>query len=106
LLWGAIPFLAVAGAGDAISVIARGTIVQLATPDAYRGRVNALDFVVGAGGPQLGNIRAGLVAAASSGSESLILGGLAASLGTILIAIFTPTLRRYRLDDDPVPATA
>jgi MFS family permease len=107
-LWGAIPFLAIAGAGDAVSVIARGTIVQLATPDAYRGRVNALDFVVGAGGPQLGNIRGSLVAAASSGAESLILGGLAASVGTILIAIFTPTLRRYRLDlgpePEPVPA--
>jgi MFS family permease len=96
-LWIAIPFLALAGAGDSVSVIARGTIVQLVTPDSYRGRVNALDFVVGAGGPQLGNIRAGLVAAATSGSESMMLGGIAASLGTILIAVFTPTLRRYRL---------
>jgi MFS family permease len=102
-LWGAIPFLAIAGAGDAVSVIARGTIVQLATPDAYRGRVNALDFVVGAGGPQLGNIRASLVAAASSGAESMILGGIAASVGTILIAIFTPSLRRYRVDPEPTP---
>jgi MFS family permease len=103
VLWGAIPFLAIAGAGDAVSVIARGTIVQLATPDAYRGRVNALDFVVGAGGPQLGNIRASLVAAASSGAESMILGGIAASVGTILIAIFTPSLRRYRVDPEPTP---
>jgi MFS family permease len=95
-LWVAIPFLAVAGAGDAMSVVARVRIVQLATPDAYRGRVNALDFVVGAGGPQLGNIRASLVAAASSGAESMIVGGIAASVGTILIAIFTPSLRRYR----------
>jgi MFS family permease len=97
VLWGAIPFIAIAGAGDAMSVIARGTIVQLATQDAYRGRVNALDFVVGAGGPQLGNIRASLVAAASSGAESMVLGGVTASIGTILIAIFTPSLRRYRL---------
>ena len=103
VLWAAIPFLAVAGAGDAVSVIARGTIVQLATPDAYRGRVNALDFVVGAGGPQLGNVRASLVAAASSGAESMILGGIAASVGTILIAVFTPSLRRYRVERDPEP---
>ena len=74
--------------------------------DAYRGRVNALDFVVGAGGPQLGNIRAGLVASVSSGSESMILGGLAAAIGTVLIAVFTPQLRRYRLGDDPVRARA
>jgi MFS family permease len=105
-LWGAIPFLALAGAGDAISVIARGTIVQLATSDTYRGRVNALDFVVGAGGPQLGNIRASLVAANTSGAESLILGGVAASIGTILIAIFTPSLRNYRVGEEPVAAPA
>jgi MFS family permease len=101
LLWLAIPFLAIAGAGDAMSVIARGAIVQRVTPDAYRGRVNALDFVVGAGGPQLGNIRAGLVASATSGSESMIIGGVAATLGTLLIAVFTPSLRRYRMDADP-----
>lgn len=108
VIWIAIPFLAVAGAADAISVIARGTIVQHVTPDAYRGRVNALDFVVGAGGPQVGNIRAGLVAAVTSGSESMIIGGIAAGVGTLLIAVFTPSLRRYRFDPDeavkPVPA--
>jgi MFS family permease len=97
----AIPFLALAGAADAISVIARGTIVQHITPDAYRGRVNALDFVVGAAGPQVGNIRAGLVAAATSGSESMIVGGIAAAIGTALIAIFTPALRHYRLESEP-----
>lgn len=84
-----------------MSVIARGTIVQHVTPDVFRGRVNALDFVVGAGGPQLGNIRAGLVASVTSGAESLILGGAAATLGTLLIAVFTPQLRRYRLETAP-----
>jgi MFS family permease len=106
LIWLAIPFLAIAGAADSMSVIARGTIVQRVTPDSYRGRVNALDFVVGAGGPQLGNIRAGLVASVSSGSESVIVGGVAAAIGTILLAVFTPQLRRYRLEPDPIPADA
>jgi MFS family permease len=106
VLWIAIPFLAIAGAGDSVSVIARGTIVQRVTPDAYRGRVNALDFVVGAGGPQLGNIRAGLVASVSSGSESMIFGGVAAAVGTVLIAVLTPQLRRYRLEPEPAATGA
>jgi MFS family permease len=97
-LWIAIPCLAIAGAGDTVSVIARGTIVQRVTPDAYRGRVNALDFVVGGGGPQLGNIRAGLVASVSSGAESVVIGGISAAIGTVLIAALTPQLRRYRLE--------
>ena len=100
-LWLAIACLAIAGAGDSLSVIARGTIVLRVTPDAFRGRVNALDYVVGAGGPQLGNVRAGLVASVTSGGESVLVGGIAAALGTILIAVFTPQLRRYRLQPAP-----
>jgi MFS family permease len=102
-IWLAIPCLAVAGAGDSMSVIARGTIVQHVTPDVYRGRVNALNFVVGAGGPQLGNVRASLVASVSTGAESLVLGGLCAAIGTVLIATVTPQLRRYRLEPAPSP---
>jgi MFS family permease len=108
VVWIAVPFLAVAGAADAVNVIARGTIVQKVTPDALRGRVNALDFVVGAGGPQVGNIRAGFVASVTSGSESMILGGVACVAGAGLIALFIPSLRRYRTDAAPtaVPAAS
>lgn len=53
--------LGVAGAADTWAVISRGTIVQLTTPESYRGRVSAMEHVVGAAGPQLGNFRAGLV---------------------------------------------
>ncbi|MCU1526528.1 MAG: transporter [Frondihabitans sp.] len=102
VLWIAIPCLAIAGASDAVSVIARGTIVQRGTPDEFRGRVNALDYVVGAGGPQIGNIRAGLVAAATSGSTSMVVGGLAAGVGTVLIGILTPSLRRFRQEPEVV----
>jgi MFS family permease len=101
IFWIAIPFLALAGAADSVSVIARGTIVQRVTPDAYRGRVNAVDFVVGGGGPQLGNVRAGLVAAITSGSESMILGGIAAAIGTVVLTLATPSIRRFRLDAQP-----
>ena len=106
VFWIAILFLALAGAADSVSVIARGTIVQRVTPDAYRGRVNAVDFVVGGGGPQLGNVRAGLVAAITSGSESMILGGIAAAIGTVVLTLATPSIRRFRLDPQPEPVDA
>ena len=53
-MWSALGCLAVAGAADTISVISRGALVQLATPDGARGRVSAAfqtsDAVAAAGG--------------------------------------------------------
>ncbi|HWU45507.1 MAG TPA: MFS transporter [Humibacter sp.] len=95
VLWLALPALAIAGAADVASVVSRGTIVQRVTPDAFRGRVNALDFLVGAGGPQLGNLRAGLVASVGGGAFSAVVGGLAAAVGAIAIGVGVPTLRHY-----------
>ena len=51
--------LAVAGAADTVSVISRGTITQLATPDAFRGRISSVEGIVGVSGPDVGNLRAG-----------------------------------------------
>lgn len=95
-LWLALPALALAGAADVASVVSRATLVQEATPDAYRGRVNAIDYLVGVGGPQLGNLRAGVVASATGGAASAMLGGLAAALGVASIALGIPAVRRYR----------
>src|SRR5712691_1893578 len=58
-LWLTLGWLAVAGAADTFTVVFRGAIVQTTTPDAFRGRVTAADYVVGAGGGQLGNVVAG-----------------------------------------------
>jgi predicted MFS family arabinose efflux permease len=98
----ALACLAVAGAADTVSVVSRTSIVQHATPDALRGRVNALDFLVGVSGPQLGNARAGLVASATSGATSAALGGLTSLLAVLAVAAVSPALRRYT----PVPAAA
>jgi MFS family permease len=91
----ALACLAVAGAADTVSVVSRTSIVQRATPDALRGRVNALDFLVGAAGPQLGNARAGLVASATSGATSAALGGLTSLLAVLTVAALAPALRRW-----------
>jgi len=91
--------LAVAGGADTWAVVSRGTVVQSSTPAAFRGRVASLEHIVGAAGPQLGNLRAGLVAAVTSGGASLAIGGVLGVVGTSLIALTTPALRRFRIDD-------
>jgi len=91
----ALACLAVAGAADTVSVVSRTSIVQHATPDALRGRVNALDFLVGVSGPQLGNARAGLVASATSGATSAALGGLTSLLAVLAVAALAPSLRHW-----------
>ncbi len=91
--------LAVAGAADTWAVVSRGTVVQSSTPPAYRGRVASLEHIVGSAGPQLGNLRAGLVATVTSGGASLAVGGVLGLVGTGLIAVTTPALRRFTVDD-------
>ncbi|GAA4192123.1 MFS transporter [Gryllotalpicola kribbensis] len=88
--------LAVTGAADVASVVSRATIIQAVTPDAYRGRVNSLDYLVGAGGPKLGDLRAGLVADVSSGWFSMAIGGAVSAVLAVVIAASVPSLRRYR----------
>ncbi|WP_405104081.1 MFS transporter [Micromonospora sp. NBC_01412] len=87
--------LAVAGAADTWSVVSRGTIVQFSTPESHRGRVASLDFLVGAAGPRIGGLRAGLVAAASSGGTALLVGGITCLAGIALTALATPHLGRF-----------
>ena len=92
--------LAVAGGADTWAVVSRGTVVQSSTPAAYRGRVASLEHIVGAAGPELGNLRAGLVATVTSGCAALAVGGVLGVLATGLIAVTTPALRRFTVDDD------
>jgi len=91
--------LAVAGGADTWAVVSRGTVVQSSTPPAYRGRVASLEHIVGAAGPELGNLRAGLVATVTSGGASLAIGGVLGVLATGVIAVTTPALRRFTIED-------
>lgn len=95
---GVLVLLAVAGAADVASVVSRATIIQSVTPDAYRGRVSALDFLVGAGGPKLGDLRGGFVAEFTSGWFSMAIGGAVSAALALVIAASVPSLRRYRAD--------
>ncbi len=93
-----LAFLAAAGAADTIAVISRGTLLQLATPDNYRGRVSAAENVVGIAGPELGNFRAGIVASIASPAVSLTSGGILCVAAIAAIAARNKPLRRYRID--------
>ena len=77
--------------------VARSTIVQLHTPNELLGRVAAAEQIVGQGGPEVGNLRGGLVAAATSGTVALVSGGLLCVAAVVLIAAVTPALRRFRV---------
>ncbi|MCO6008637.1 MFS transporter [Actinoallomurus purpureus] len=104
--WLAIVLLAIAGTADVISVVLRTAVVQVATPDRYRGRVGAAEYVVGVGCPQLGNFRAGAVAALTSPAVSAVGGGLAVIAGAALIRWTMPALARQRAAESTARATA
>ena len=91
--WVALSFLVLAGAADTVAVVSRSTIVQLHTPDDLLGRVAAAEQIVGQAGPDLGNMRGGLVADATSGRTALAAGGLLCVAAVALIGTATPGLR-------------
>jgi predicted lipid-binding transport protein (Tim44 family) len=70
--------------------------VQAVTPDEFRGRVNAADYLVGAGGGQLGSLEAGLVGSLTTPVISALSGGLLTIAGAVAIGAALPGFRRYR----------
>jgi MFS family permease len=104
-LWLALALLAAAGAADTFTVVFRGAIVQAVTPGPLRGRVLAADYVVGAGGPQLGNVEAGALASLTSPAISALAGGLITVAGAVVIGVALPAFTRHRRDL-PGPAAA
>jgi ENTS family enterobactin (siderophore) exporter len=71
------------------------TILQAATPDAMRGRLQGVFIVVVAGGPRLGDLVLGSVAELSSEAIAAIAGGLACVVAVIGLAFLQPRFRRY-----------
>jgi len=99
--WLALTFLVLAGVADTMSVVSRSTIVQLHTPDALRGRVAAAEQIVGQAGPDVGNMRGGLIANASSGLTALVSGGLLCIASVAAIGATTPALRKFATPTAP-----
>ena len=100
--------LAVTGAADAVSTIIRNTIRQLQTPDHIRGRMTSVNQIFFQGGPQLGEVEAGIVAQFFGAPVAIISGGIACVLGMSLIVRKWPALLTYNGDEHlrsgPAPA--
>lgn len=94
--WLTFVCLAVAGASDAVSMVIRNLIRQLETPDALRGRTVGISMIFFMGGPQLGELEAGLAGNWLGAAPSVVAGGLGCLFATALIARATPELREYR----------
>lgn len=88
--------LAGVGASDTVSMILRQTVRQLVTPDALRGRMTSVNMVFFMGGPQLGELEAGVLARFAGAPFSVVTGGIAALVATGLVFLLGSTLRHYR----------
>ena len=93
-LWLSVLALAVMGAADTVSMVIRISLVQLATPDAMRGRVGAVNFLFVNASYQLGEFESGVTAALLGAVPAAVLGGI----GTVAVALLWmrlfPALRR------------
>jgi Transmembrane secretion effector len=90
-------FLGIAGMVDTWSVVSRSTLVQTVTTDDLRGRISSLEQIVGVGGPNLGNFRAGFTAGVFGPAQALAIGGAACVVATVAIAATHPALRRFKM---------
>jgi len=88
-------FFALVGASDTVSTIVRQTLRQVLTPDRLRGRMTGINQIFFMGGPQLGELEAGLVASAFGAPFAIVSGGVATIALTAIIAWRYPSLRRY-----------
>ncbi len=90
---------ALTGAGDTVSTVIRHTLRQMITPDRLRGRMTGVNMIFFMGGPQLGELEAGLVAALFGAPIAIFTGGIATVLLTGWIAWQYPRLRKYKAGD-------
>ncbi len=88
--------LALTGATDTVSMVLRNLIRQLETPDHLRGRMIGVNMLFYMGGPQLGELEAGLVANWQGAPFSVVSGGIGCLIATAWIAARTPELPKYR----------
>jgi MFS family permease len=94
--WLTFACLAATGAADTVSMVFRNLIRQIETPDRLRGRMTGVNMVFFMGGPQLGELEAGLVANWFGAVTSVVTGGIGCLLATAWVAATTPALRAYR----------
>ena len=93
-------FLFILGASDMISVVIRGVLVQIKTPDAMRGRVSAVNLVFIGASNELGEFESGLTASWFGVIPAVILGGVGTLAVVALWAWKFPDLRKFKRIDE------
>jgi len=93
-LWLSLVSLAIAGAADTISVIIRGSLLQLATPSEMRGRVSAVNSLFIGGSNELGEFESGLTAQWWGAVRATVIGGMGALAVAGLWTVIFPSLRK------------
>jgi len=91
----AVALLAIGGGADLVSAVYRQTILQVYAPDEMRGRLQGVFTVVVAGGPRLGDLRAGAMAAGVGLTTSWVAGGVLCAVVVLVLAAVVPALVRY-----------
>ena len=96
IAWLSILALGLAGAADMVSVYVRETLIQIWTPDRLRGRVNAVNMVFVGASNELGEFRAGSMAALIGTVPAVVFGGIGTVGVAIVWALMFPALRKAR----------
>lgn len=102
--WLSFAMLALTGAFDNVSMVVRGTLQQLLTPNEMRGRVSAVSSVFVSASNELGGFESGLVAQYFGPVASVVSGGLASMAVVGLVAAMAPDLRQIGRLEDVRPA--
>lgn len=97
VFWFSLLMLAITGGADTISTILRQTIRQLVTPNKLRGRMTSINMIFFMGGPQLGEVEAGTVAALVGAPLSVVTGGVACLIAAAIALATARNLRRYEV---------
>jgi MFS family permease len=96
LVWLSVLALVIMGAADMVSVFIRQTLIQLKTPDALRGRVSAVNMTFIGASNELGEFRAGTMAAGFGAVPAVVIGGVGALATAAVWARMFPDLRNVR----------
>jgi MFS family permease len=97
VFWLSLLMLAVTGAADTVSTVLRQTIRQLVTPNHLRGRMTSINMMFFMGGPQLGELEAGLLAAAIGTPLSVVVGGLGSIASSAVAALKSKSLMDFEV---------
>jgi MFS family permease len=97
--------LAITGTADTVSMVIRGTLRQLLTPDELRGRMTAVNMVFVAGGPQLGEFVVGLTASIIGAPLAVMIGGTLCVLLVGGTALKVPSLRQFDTPEKHLSST-